>query len=345
VVVVLSPLWGGTALAEEFPRFWVGLSGGGHLIATDLDLGEQDAFSRPVTADSSLYGELRLALDLSPRWALELGAGYLPFGASAETNDGLDLGLRARWHFVEVAVQPYLVVGAGTYVNFQPDPDEPPAFVPQGHYGLGIGPRLAEWARLRVEVRHQLSDGLDDAIGHALVGLVGVDLRLPEDSAPPPPEAPPPEAPPTEAPPPPPEVKPEVKPEVVVTCEQIEFTDLVFFETAEHALRSEAAAVLDAIARTLAERPDVRSVKITGFADIRGTAEFNKRLSKRRAQAVRDALVARGIDGSRLVAEGLGTASPRASNDTEEGRAQNRRVELTILQMDASATCPPKGNP
>lgn len=349
----------GQAHADEFPQLWIGASGGGQLIVTDLELDELDAISRPVGPDSSFYGELRFVLDLSRRWSVEVGAGYLPFDASAETNDGLDLAARVRWTFADVAVRPYVLLGAGSYVNLQPDTDAGTAFAPQLHYGIGIAPELADWVRLRVEVRHQLTDGLgDNLLGNALVGLVGFDFRIaggPDEPEPAPepvvvqeapaPEAPPPapEPEPTPEPPAPePEPTPEPTPVVSVTCKRIEFDELVFFETDEHALRAQANPLLDEIARTLKARADVRAVALTGYADDRGTPAYNAALSRRRAESVKTALVNRGVEARRLRVKARGLADPRATNATDEGRAQNRRVEFDVVEIDASATCPPK---
>ncbi len=68
-----------------------------------------------------------------------------------------------------------------------------------------------------------------------------------------------------------------------------------------------------------------------GHTDNRGTAEYNRDLSQRRARSVVRALVARGIAAGRLVSEGYGFDRPVADNKTALGRAKNRRVEFTIL--------------
>ena len=68
---------------------------------------------------------------------------------------------------------------------------------------------------------------------------------------------------------------------------------------------------------------------IEGHTDNVGAAAYNKRLSERRAQAVKDYFIKAGIENYRMKAVGYGFSRPAASNDTEEGRAENRRVELT----------------
>ena len=84
------------------------------------------------------------------------------------------------------------------------------------------------------------------------------------------------------------------------------------------------------IAKTLAENPQIKKVRVEGHTDHVGTDEYNKTLSEQRAQAVVEGLVRLGVDRSRLRAEGLGRSRPLDKNDTESGRANNRRVEFHI---------------
>jgi general secretion pathway protein D len=85
--------------------------------------------------------------------------------------------------------------------------------------------------------------------------------------------------------------------------------------------------LLDSVAEILAERAE-SAVEIRGHTDNTGSAELNQRLSQQRAEAVRSYLISKGIAADRLTARGLGATAPIASNETEEGRAQNRRVTL-----------------
>jgi outer membrane protein OmpA-like peptidoglycan-associated protein len=87
---------------------------------------------------------------------------------------------------------------------------------------------------------------------------------------------------------------------------------------------------IDAIATLLKNHPDAR-VLVEGFTDSRGSTAVNQRLSAERAAAVKRALEERGIDGARIDTAGRGSAQAVASNDTPEGRAENRRVELTFV--------------
>ena len=73
-------------------------------------------------------------------------------------------------------------------------------------------------------------------------------------------------------------------------------------------------------------------VEIDGHTDNTGTAAYNMTLSEKRAEAIKDFFVSRGIDPQRLTTHGNGFSKPAASNDTKAGRAKNRRVELTPVQ-------------
>lgn len=94
-------------------------------------------------------------------------------------------------------------------------------------------------------------------------------------------------------------------------------------------LTEDSGAALDEMARMLRENPDL-AVAIVGHSDNRGPLNVNIELSRRRAAAVRSALVERGVKANRLEARGVGYLAPRRSNATEDGRALNRRVELVL---------------
>lgn len=99
------------------------------------------------------------------------------------------------------------------------------------------------------------------------------------------------------------------------------------FDTDKATLRPDAAPVVDEIAKLLQADPSLK-LSIDGHTDATGTAERNRVLSKERAEAVRAALLAKGIAEERLSAQGFGPDKPLADNGSEEGRAKNRRVEL-----------------
>jgi hypothetical protein len=105
----------------------------------------------------------------------------------------------------------------------------------------------------------------------------------------------------------------------------------IFFDTDSHALLPSSLAELNRVLLFLEENPAI-SVEISGHTDSTGSTGYNQELSEKRAAAVRDYLVGQGIGASRLKATGYGASLPLADNETEEGRAQNRRTELKITE-------------
>jgi len=101
----------------------------------------------------------------------------------------------------------------------------------------------------------------------------------------------------------------------------------VHFDNDRGVIRSADKGILDAAAETLQKQGDTK-VEVAGYTDDRGDAAYNQKLSQRRAEAVRQYLIDKGIDASRLTAKGYGESNPVADNGTAEGRFKNRRVEL-----------------
>ncbi|WP_226064425.1 OmpA family protein [Kaistella polysaccharea] len=94
-------------------------------------------------------------------------------------------------------------------------------------------------------------------------------------------------------------------------------------------LTSSAQMNLDKLAEVLKNNPDT-NINIYGYTDSKGSDNYNLSLSDRRAAAVKTYLVSKGLASSRMITMGMGEQEPIASNDTDEGRAQNRRVEFAI---------------
>jgi outer membrane protein OmpA-like peptidoglycan-associated protein len=104
----------------------------------------------------------------------------------------------------------------------------------------------------------------------------------------------------------------------------------VIFASGKADLLPGALAKLDQVAIALAANDPQQNIVVEGHTDSRGSDALNQDLSARRAAAVRDYLVSKGLAPERVVAQGLGPSRPIADNETAEGRANNRRVELVV---------------
>jgi OOP family OmpA-OmpF porin len=116
-------------------------------------------------------------------------------------------------------------------------------------------------------------------------------------------------------------------------CEVEEIIDLpgVNFEFDSARLTSESLSILDEAAALLKHHSQIE-VEVGGHTDSVGADSYNQRLSEKRAQAVLDYLASKGIATRRMTAKGYGESKPIASNDTDSGRAQNRRTELRMTK-------------
>ena len=147
--------------------------------------------------------------------------------------------------------------------------------------------------------------------GAILCGLAGHYFLDPEPPPPPPPP-----------PPPTPEPPPPVSQKIVLRGVNFDFN--------KSDIRPDSRAVLDEAANELKEDPSVR-ISVEGYTDSVGSEEYNERLSVRRADAVFRYLVNHGVAPQRMNVVGYGESRPVATNETESGRAQNRRVELHVV--------------
>ncbi|EGU39262.1 outer membrane protein OmpA [Vibrio ichthyoenteri ATCC 700023] len=123
--------------------------------------------------------------------------------------------------------------------------------------------------------------------------------------------------------------------EVVVMTKTFEATllDTETFALNSSELKPESTSKLDELVEMLNEYPQAQ-VNIVGYTDSSGAAEYNQKLSEKRAHAVANVLAERGVEPSRISVSGEGENNPIASNETKEGRAQNRRVEVTVPEFE-----------
>lgn len=106
----------------------------------------------------------------------------------------------------------------------------------------------------------------------------------------------------------------------------------ISFSSGSAALTPSFYPVLDKVAETLREYPETQ-VQIVGHTDSTGSSDLNQRLSQNRANTVSLYLGGKGVQAARMQATGMGPSVPAASNDTADGRAQNRRVEIKIIPL------------
>lgn len=189
-----------------------------------------------------------------------------------------------------------------------------------GGIGAGVGPEIGN---------HNDHDrvagiGAGVGIGALLGGLVGYWMCAGEEAPPPPP------APRATPPPPPP---PPVAAPAPTESKRIVLRG-INFDFDKSNIKREFVPVLDEAAQILKDNPNI-NVTIEGHTDSKGTDEYNQRLSERRAKAVKQYLVSRGVEAGRLDTVGKGEKEPIADNmkngrDNPEGRAMNRRAELKV---------------
>lgn len=253
-------------------------------------------------------------------------------------------GLMGRYHFRESGIRPYLALGLG-YLDHRNVVSE------TGHVsmsaGVGLQGRFSKHWSGRVQWLYRWdADGdtipAEDRYRDSILS-VGLNFDFGGKAPPPPPPAEP-------APPPPPPPNPDLdgdgvlnehdkcpntRPGAVVDLDGCEVEavielDGVYFDFDKATLKPEAKSVLDQAAALLNKHERV-VVEIAGHTDSMGSEDYNQGLSERRAKSVQDYLVAKGVKASRLSAKGYGESMPVASNDTKEGRAENRRVEMIVL--------------
>ena len=109
----------------------------------------------------------------------------------------------------------------------------------------------------------------------------------------------------------------------------------VLFDTGASTLKPGAMTTIDRLAQFMRDYPE-RSVRIEGHTDAVGAEQLNQRLSEERARAVEGALLARNIEADRISTVGYGEARPVASNETQAGRQQNRRIEVVVSDEQGS---------
>ena len=104
----------------------------------------------------------------------------------------------------------------------------------------------------------------------------------------------------------------------------------IFFDFDKATIRSESANELNRLIKLLTDNPTLK-IELGSHTDSKGSDDYNQKLSQSRSQSVVAYLIEKGISSDRLVAKGYGETVPVATNDTEDGRQENRRTEFKIL--------------
>jgi OOP family OmpA-OmpF porin len=115
------------------------------------------------------------------------------------------------------------------------------------------------------------------------------------------------------------------------TFEQVQGQETFAFNSSE--LEESKKSDFDPLIALMNEHPEA-TVTIVGYTDSSGPEEVNQRISEERAESIAAYLESQGIDRSRMSVSGMGEANPIADNSTKEGRAQNRRVEITVPEFE-----------
>lgn len=222
-----------------------------------------------------------------------------------DSPSATSLGGGARFSLNDEAAEIYVGGGGGYYWGGGPVEDGGGFDVAGGvNYEFWRGTALGIFARY-----DQVMGGTEDD-KFVTTGLSVRHRFLPAPPAPPPAPAPPVVA-----------AAPPIKKKLVLRG--------VNFDFDKYDIRADAVPILEEAAKALKAEPDI-TVQVNGYTDAIGSADYNQRLSERRANAVKAYLEKLGVPAGRMNAQGFGKTNPVATNDTAEGRAQNRRVELIV---------------
>jgi outer membrane protein OmpA-like peptidoglycan-associated protein len=302
-------------------------------------------------------------------FGIELEGGVMP--ASLRDGSGNPIIWAGRGHLVGQIglwrLTPFIVAGAGAMGVASPRSAVGSEVDIGVHFGGGLKFFINYWLMMRLDVRDNLTNraGVGEGVTHSPEILLGLSVTLNrskekplrdrdgdgipdrDDQCPtvpgPAPTGCPPDVDEDESPddedkcPTEPETKngfddDDGCPDIVPA----EFADLagilegILFDSDKDVIKKESKPILDRAVEVLQKYPQVR-IEISGHTDSAGAYEHNVDLSQRRAESVKVYLTEAGVDGSRIETRGAGPNEPISTNDTKEGRAQNRRIEVKIL--------------
>jgi len=319
------------------------------------DIGGANLDSDRDTRDGDIWNSFSFGYFFNNHWSLDFEYDWFEGdyenynvvvpGATYDKWKLSNWGLIGRYYITENDWRPFLLAGLGREKHRSVlDTD----YATSISLGAGLAGQLAKHWSVRAQVMwRQDQDGTSLAPrSHFRDFYYSLGLSFDFGGVDEPPPAPPPPPPAQPAPPPNPDLDgdgvpnerdkcPNTRPGAVVDLDGCEVEavislDNVHFDFDKATLRPEGFVILDKAAALLQQHERV-VVEVAGHTDSIGTEAYNQGLSERRATTVKDYLVSKGIKASRMTVKGYGEAQPVASNDTEEGRAMNRRVELIVL--------------
>ncbi|MEE9386017.1 MAG: OmpA family protein [Nannocystaceae bacterium] len=135
-----------------------------------------------------------------------------------------------------------------------------------------------------------------------------------------------------------PEPEPEPPKRVEVTADAIVIHEKIQFDYNKASIKQVSHSLLNEIVTTIEGHPQIKKISVEGHTDADGSDSYNEKLSDRRADAVRMYLTEHGVADTRVTSKGWGESRPIADNESDTGKAQNRRVEFIIVEQERSKT-------
>jgi OOP family OmpA-OmpF porin len=332
----------GNLFADEDQPYHVTFSAGTVNLDNDRDMRNEDVFLR-LGFGRFIGNNFSLDLEYDKYGGTLNDVNAIAPGATYDKWKMHSLGVMGRYHFGQSKFRPFVALGAGSQWHRSVRDEGSNLAI---NLGAGLRGQFSKHFSGTAEVLYRMDFDDSSTQLHNQFSDVIWNIGLSFDFGGKPPPPPPKKAPPPPPPPPNPDLDgdgvpnerdkcPNTRRGAVVDLDGCEVEavielDGVHFDFDKATLRPEAMAVLNDAAALLSKHERV-VVEVAGHTDSKGSEDYNQGLSERRAAAVQDYLTSKGVKASRLSARGYGESRPVASNDTNEGRAENRRVELIVL--------------